>query len=62
VIIRYLYIKLNLLITINKTMKLTTRKERINFDVAYDLAARHRICAAFLGYKKRKLSKLIIDV
>lgn len=43
-------------------MKLTTRKERINFDVAYDLAARHRICAAFLGYKKRKQSKLIIDV
>ena len=59
-IIRYLYIKLNLLI--NKTMKLTTRKERINFDVAYDLAARHRIYAAFLGYKKRKQSKLIIDV
>ena len=43
-------------------MKLTTRKERINFDVAYDLAARHRIYAAFLGYKKRKQSKLIIDV
>ena len=43
-------------------MKLTTRKERINFDVASDLTARHRICAAFLGYKERKQSKLIGDV
>ena len=43
-------------------MKLTTRKERINFDVASDLTARHRICAAFLGYKVRKQSKLIRDV
>ena len=43
-------------------MKLTTRKERINFDVASDLTARHRICAAFLGYKERKQSKLIKDV
>ena len=46
----------------NKAMKLTTRKERINFDVASDLTARHRICAAFLGYKERKQSKLITDV
>ncbi len=46
----------------NKAMKLTTRKERINFDVASDLRARHRICAAFLGYKERKQSKLIKDV
>jgi hypothetical protein len=43
-------------------MKLTTRKERINFDVASDLTARHRICAAFLGYKERVKSKLITDV
>ena len=43
-------------------MKLTTRKERINFDVASDLTARLRICAAFLGYKERKQSKLIRDV
>lgn len=43
-------------------MKLTTRKERINFDVASDLTARHRICAAFLGYKERVKSKLIRDV
>ena len=46
----------------SKAMKLTTRKERINFDVASDLTARHRICAAFLGYKERKQSKLITDV
>ena len=53
---------MNLLIANNKAMKLTTRKERINFDVASDLTARHRICAAFLGYKERKQSKLITDV
>ena len=53
---------MNLLITNNKAMKLTTRKERINFDVASDLTARHRICATFLGYKERKQSKLITDV
>ncbi len=53
----------NLLATfIALAMKLTTRKERINFDVASDLTARHRICAAFLGYKERKRSKLITDV
>lgn len=51
-----------MLIAINKEMKLTTRKERINFDVASDLTARHRICAAFLGYKERVKSKLITDV
>ena len=53
---------MNLLITNNKAMKLTTRKERINFDVSSDLTARHRICATFLGYKERKQSKLITDV
>ena len=53
---------MNLLITINKAMKLTTRKERINFDVASDLTARHRICAAFLGYNERKQLKLITNV
>ncbi len=53
---------MKLLIVNNKAMKLTTRKERINFDVASDLTARHRICAAFLGYKERKQSKLIGDV
>ena len=39
-------------------MKLSTRKERILFDVAADLKARHRICAAFTGFKTR-MSKLI---
>ena len=53
---------MNFVIFNNKAMKLTTRKERINFDVASDLTARHRICAAFLGYKERKQSKLITDV
>ncbi len=41
-------------------MKLTTRKERILFDVGADLTARHRIRAAFCGYKTR-MSKLIMD-
>ena len=43
---------------ITHTMKSSTRKERIRFDVAADLKARHRICAAFTGYKTR-ISKLI---
>ena len=34
-------------------MKLTTRKNRVLFDVTADLTARHRICAAFSGYKTR---------
>ena len=41
-------------------MKLTTRKNRVLFDVAADLTARHRICAAFCGYKTR-MSKLTMD-
>jgi hypothetical protein len=40
-------------------MKLTTRKQRIKFDVGVDLKARHRISSAFIGYKVREMSKLI---
>ena len=40
-------------------MKLTIRKERIKFNVASDLAARHTIYAAFLGYKERKRCKMM---
>lgn len=42
-------------------MKLTTRKQRIKFDVSVDLKARHQISSAFIGYKVRKMSKLIRD-
>ena len=40
-------------------MNLTTRKQRIKFDVSVDLKARHQISSAFIGYKVRKMSKLI---
>ena len=40
-------------------MKLTTRKQRINFDIVADLTARQRIYSAFYGYKIRQMSKLI---
>ena len=35
-------------------MELTTRTERITFDIRRDLEARRRICSFFKGYMVRK--------